>query len=720
MHMFSMSRFGAPAPEPAGAAARAASRRKPSRNRALACALTACALIATLIPAAAQSAAADSGGSIVFSGAPGTSAPPATLGSYSMTPFGADPQAVGAPVAGVTGPSGPISFSPTLTHQVIGDGWQTWSNGYGGDVYTTGDAQSATVTLPSGTSAFYLYAEPDEFSPFSVTATAQDGTSSGPETVDGDAGAAYFGFYGTDGATISTITVSTAGDDFAIGEFGIAAVTNEIAAVRFAPLASIDPTVPGVPVIKDDGSSPVTDTKTGPTYCADGLEQPRNFDYVDCANPPSGTPAKNWPVVYVAGAALTVNQVVLFSQDQPTDPQLTATATIGGKTLTLASTPLDTTSTRSPYELYASDLAFTGNLPTAPGVDTLAITWTITSSGTSTNAGTSDHPVYVTAGSYAQPEGVGAALAPPLLSLLDIGTRAAAGQVDSDGNVDPRMVFNAIWSKFTSLSINHPVLDPVTGTTTDGPLFEYYDNGFYGGGPLDPNGLGDWWNKTIGYCPDILGFLATDSGHCGSWAMYLSYVLAFQGISSTYVSVGDDPGFYAGPNPPSPKDPTASPVNYAYMLIGPSLWSFSSPTGTGTYPYVDPVTVSDGLVTIAGSEVSYTASSTPISQGGVSTPPELFLDGDHAIVDTPWGYVDPSYGNPMTINPNTLVIDPYTSFSAYEKTAIAGFGVIYYKDSDGTYLPMKSTSTKTEIVNLCSSAAAQCQFRATPYTAAAS
>ncbi|HEX2313524.1 MAG TPA: hypothetical protein VHJ17_07330, partial [Thermomonospora sp.] len=49
-------------------------------------------------------------GSIVFSGGPGTSAPPATLGRYTMKRFGADPQAVGASVTGVTGPTGRVGF----------------------------------------------------------------------------------------------------------------------------------------------------------------------------------------------------------------------------------------------------------------------------------------------------------------------------------------------------------------------------------------------------------------------------------------------------------------------------------------------------------------------------------------------------------------------------------------------------------------------------------
>jgi hypothetical protein len=160
---------------------------------------------------------------ITFDGSPGTNPPPATLGPYTMTSFGPDPQPIGATVTGVNDPAGSITFSPTLTHVTVGNGWATWSHGYTGDVYyTTNNPATITIALPAGTNAFYLYAEPNTLSPFTVTATAQDGTTSGPVLVNGDGGASYFGFYGTGGATLASITVTT--DDtlgLGIGEFGI-------------------------------------------------------------------------------------------------------------------------------------------------------------------------------------------------------------------------------------------------------------------------------------------------------------------------------------------------------------------------------------------------------------------------------------------------------------------------------------------------------------------
>jgi hypothetical protein len=161
---------------------------------------------------------------ITFDGSPGTGAPPSTLGPYTMTPFGLDPQPLntGPVVTSVDDPAGTIGFSPALNHSRVGNGWATWSHGYTGDVYWTGTSSTITITLPSGTTAFYLYAEPNTRSPFNVTATAQDGTTSNPILVDGNGGARYFGFYGTGGATLASITITT--DDttgLGVGEFGI-------------------------------------------------------------------------------------------------------------------------------------------------------------------------------------------------------------------------------------------------------------------------------------------------------------------------------------------------------------------------------------------------------------------------------------------------------------------------------------------------------------------
>jgi hypothetical protein len=663
-------------------------RKRPWLLRAMSGAIGVLVFAATVSGLEAPSATAAPSSGIVFDGSPGTGAPPSTLGPYTMQAFGPDSQSIGADVSGVTGPTGTITFDPQLEHDQVGNGWATWSNGYSGDVYATGEAETVTVGLPAGTSAFYLYAEPDEFATFTVTATAQDGTSSGPVNVNGEAGAAYFGFYATGSTTISSITVTTAGDDFAIGEFGIASST-EVAAVRFAPVSSqTDPKAPGLPVVKDDGSTPVMDHQWGPTSCPDGLADPQSYDYLDCTSPPSGMPSKDWPVIYVAGSALTINQAVFFSQTDMTGAQLTATAAIGGQTLTLPSTALTSTQVNGAYELSASNLTFQGTLPAQPGVDTLTITWTVSSGGGSTVIGVSKHQLYVTAAPYAQPQGTPDANVLPYVSLLDVGTKAAAGQTS------PRAVFNAIWTKFATRDIAHPILDPATGMTSNGPDLDYYTNGY--------TTIPDWWLKPFGLCPSFPAFLADDSGHCGNWAEMLAYVLAYQGISSKVVDVGES-GFYLGPKP----DVFFPAEGFAYMLIDPKLWSFSSPTATGAYPYEDPITVSGGTINITGSEIVYQPSSTPIAQGEISTPPEMFATGDHAIVEVPqWGYVDPSYGNPSGTTPYSSLVGDY------EPTAVAGFAAIFYRVAN-MWVPMPVTDA-TGIISTCSKT--QCEFRATPYS----
>ncbi len=175
------------------------------------------ALVALVIGVTAALAA------ITFDGSPGTAAPPATLGGYTMTKFAADPQGLFANVSSVAAPTGTVGFSPSLSHRKVGMGWLTWSHGYTGDVYATAGT-SATLTLPANTVAFYLYVEPNIQSSANVTATSNGGVTSGAVNVNGNAGARYFGFYATGSDTLTSITISVPAPalGFGIGEFGIA------------------------------------------------------------------------------------------------------------------------------------------------------------------------------------------------------------------------------------------------------------------------------------------------------------------------------------------------------------------------------------------------------------------------------------------------------------------------------------------------------------------
>ena len=157
----------------------------------------------------------------------GTSAPPASVGTHTLTPFDQAPQAAIANLTNVsTIPGSPIGgtlgISPASNKRVIGNGWATWSHGYTGVVYYNNGGTSATLTLPAGTKAFYFYVASDSFGLYNFTAVTDSGTTSGAVPVEGQAGAGGFAFYSTAGETISSITVTVAGTSgFAIGEFGI-------------------------------------------------------------------------------------------------------------------------------------------------------------------------------------------------------------------------------------------------------------------------------------------------------------------------------------------------------------------------------------------------------------------------------------------------------------------------------------------------------------------
>jgi hypothetical protein len=465
-----------------------------------------------------------------------------------------------------------------------------------------------------------------------------------------------------------------------------------VAAVRFAPAGGRTLTTPGLPVIKDDGPSLTKDESWGPTDC-NGVPDPRTFDYLDCGSPvPSGTPDKNWPVIFVAGKTLSIDEAVFAANGPVSSPQLTATATVGGSSLTLAATPLTSAKTSNGYLLTATGLSFTGALPAVPGRDKLSITWTVTETDVDAaiDAGTSTHTLYVTAADYAPPSGGGAGeVEQPYETLLDVGTVAAAGQSS------PTAVFDEIWKKFETRTIDHPILDPATGEVSDGPAFDYYNN--------DYPQIADWFNKPFGSCPLFTKFLSDDSGHCGNWAEFLAGVLAFQGIPAAAAGLGSAPGFYSGPSP----SPGYGPDGIAYMLVGPSLWSFGAKNGSGNYPYRDKLTVSGGKVAITGSNVAYHAPGGPQAQGPVSDPPMMFETGDHAIVALSLSgsgvlWVDPSYGNPQSIT-------PYANIPDYEKTALAGFAVIYKKVGKN----LVPVPYGADVASVC--AGSTCYFQAARY-----
>jgi hypothetical protein len=155
----------------------------------------------------------------------GTASPSLSLGPYNMTAFPADSQTAGyTAVSSVASPlGGSVVFNSLLLHAVTPEEWLTWSHDYDGDVYYASSTRSITMTMPEGTSAFYFYAQPNSFSLHTISANVNAGIEISQD-VEGYQGASYYGFYGTEGSMISSITVTCETADFAIGEFGIARI----------------------------------------------------------------------------------------------------------------------------------------------------------------------------------------------------------------------------------------------------------------------------------------------------------------------------------------------------------------------------------------------------------------------------------------------------------------------------------------------------------------
>lgn len=166
-----------------------------------------------------------------------------------MTPFPAPPfsDPVGPVLSVPTTPiGGTVGFSSLLLHTGVGIlPYLAWSHGYPFDIYINpvpGGPLSPfiTLTMPPNTGAFYFYVQPGTIAappvPFFATGTSSGGTTplSMPILVSGfdgmsTGGATYIGFYSPDNVTpLTSITIFNLGfpmpTDFAIGEFGIAAI----------------------------------------------------------------------------------------------------------------------------------------------------------------------------------------------------------------------------------------------------------------------------------------------------------------------------------------------------------------------------------------------------------------------------------------------------------------------------------------------------------------
>ncbi|MEA2272886.1 MAG: hypothetical protein QOI98_1594, partial [Solirubrobacteraceae bacterium] len=166
-------------------------------------------------------------GPITFSSGPGTGPAPPSLGQYVMQPFSSSGS--GATVSSVAAPTGQVGVSPSMSDQP-----GPYTNGTSNFLVSNGLVTEETFTLPPGTGAFYVYAGWEcncgggggPPPPVSITATAQDGTSSGPVSVALGA-PSYFGFYAACGSSVQTVELSVTGQQWTLtdGAFGIAPAT---------------------------------------------------------------------------------------------------------------------------------------------------------------------------------------------------------------------------------------------------------------------------------------------------------------------------------------------------------------------------------------------------------------------------------------------------------------------------------------------------------------
>ncbi len=112
-------------------------------------------------------------------------------------------------------PAGSVSFNiDTICYQVPSS-WATWSNGNSPTVLYTQGSTTMTGAFTAGQMAFGLELEPDNFAVESMTLSLAGGPSL-TQDVNGNAGAAFFGWVSNVGYTSMTLT-DNVGDDFAMG-----------------------------------------------------------------------------------------------------------------------------------------------------------------------------------------------------------------------------------------------------------------------------------------------------------------------------------------------------------------------------------------------------------------------------------------------------------------------------------------------------------------------
>ena len=121
-----------------------------------------------------------------------------------------------------------LGFGGNLTIEKIGTGWATWCCGYAGDVVYSPNGLTVENWTISPVAGFGMFIEPDPFSILNITLTLSTGDTL-TQAVNGDHGAAFFGWVGTD---VTNLQISSS-TDFAEGDFFSSSVPEPTAFALF-------------------------------------------------------------------------------------------------------------------------------------------------------------------------------------------------------------------------------------------------------------------------------------------------------------------------------------------------------------------------------------------------------------------------------------------------------------------------------------------------------
>jgi hypothetical protein len=142
-----------------------------------------------------------------------------TWADIDLTPYGEYSTLTSVALPALATPATTLSFDVTQTVYQVGSSWATWSGGNTPRVLYN-PTSSVNGTFDAAVRGFGLEMEPNAFGLFDMTLKLADGTSL-TSTVDGNGGAAFFGFLSDVGVTGWTASTSSSADGFGMGRMVI-------------------------------------------------------------------------------------------------------------------------------------------------------------------------------------------------------------------------------------------------------------------------------------------------------------------------------------------------------------------------------------------------------------------------------------------------------------------------------------------------------------------